>query len=444
MSDDDLRALQQRRLAALAGAIAATPFQRDRLRDAGMAPQDLRSFDALGALAPVTKSDLLAAGLDATAARPADHRSVRSKATSGSSGEPFRFLVDRHALDRGNAVRAEICERMTAPPGPLVELLDAPVDRPMARGRRAGATPGIDRRVIGYRLPVPDQVDLVTRIAPAVLRGNRSHLLLIAEELARRAGAVPSLGLVISSSEMLGDDDRRRLQDVFDAPVRDVYGLAEVEAVAWENAQGAGYEVVAPRVIVEVLSDGSPVAPGEVGEIVVTGLDNHVMPFVRYATGDLARLPDDPTGPTAGSTTLRLGHVEGRRADSLVRADGTLVSPWQAGTSVFWGRPEIAGACRQWQIDQHEDRTVTVSVVPVNAELPTGVIRDIEHFVREAVGAPVTVRAVERVENDPNGKFRAVRSAARSIPSREPPTARRGDDQSDGSSPRRTRNDSMP
>jgi phenylacetate-CoA ligase len=411
-----LRALQLTGLAGLIPAIERSEFQRERFRSAGLEPRDLRTFDALADVPPVRKSDLVAAGLDRLAAVPVGSRGVVGKATSGSTAEPFRFLLDRRSMDRGNAVRADIYEQLGAASGPAVELFDVPADRPGARGRPGHGTPGHDRRVIGYRLPVTEQVDLLTAIQPSVIYGNRSHLLLIADELVRRGAALPSLSVVVSSSETLTEADRTALTDALGPPVHDLYGLAEVEAVGWEPEPGRGYRVVSARVIVEVLRDGRPVGPGVTGEVVVTSIDNHVMPIVRYSSGDLATIPDRPDGagrPPVAGPTLWLERIEGRRADCLVTSERALVSPWQASTSTFWGRAEVAAACRQWQIDQRRDLSVVVSVVPTDAGIPSQVSEQIIAFVREALGpVPVEVRVVAAVEHEPNGKFRAVRSAA--------------------------------
>jgi phenylacetate-CoA ligase len=408
------RALQTRSLAELSAVLERSAFQRERLRAAGLAPGDLRSLTDLAAIPPVHKADLLDAGLEALATVPPNSRGVLEKATSGSTSQPFRFLLDPHSTDRGNAVRASIYRAMGVSSGPAVELFDSPLDGPNARGRRGHGTPGFDRRVVGYRLPVGEQADLVSRLAPRVLYGNRSHLVLIAEELQRRGTRLPSLRLVVSSSETLSEADRRLIRDALGAPVHDVYGLAEVQAVGWEPVPSSGYRVVAPRVIVEVLRDGEPVAPGETGEVVLTSIDNHVMPFLRYATGDLARLPDRSRPAEAGTTTLWLERIEGRQVDCLQRSDGGLVSAWQASTSTFWGRPHVAEACRQWQIDQGVDLGIVVSVVTGTTEaVPEPVQAEIEAFLREAVGeVTVIVRTVPAVELEPNGKFRAVRSVA--------------------------------
>ena len=49
-----------------------------------------------------------------------------------------------------------------------------------------------------------------------------------------------------------------------------------------------GHHVVAEGYIVEILRDGEPARPGEIGEVVITDLNNYCMPFIRYRIGDLA------------------------------------------------------------------------------------------------------------------------------------------------------------
>ena len=48
-----------------------------------------------------------------------------------------------------------------------------------------------------------------------------------------------------------------------------------------------------------------PVAPGEIGEIVITTLDKEASPVVRWRTRDLVRLADDPTAAAAAGAAFR-------------------------------------------------------------------------------------------------------------------------------------------
>ena len=76
----------------------------------------------------------------------------------------------------------------------------------------------------------------------------------------------------------------------------------------------------------EILSSSGELLskPGDRGEIVVTGFNNKIMPFIRYQTNDIAVLGDTnpsrlrPYYPT-------LAYIEGRIQDYLVALDGSLV-----------------------------------------------------------------------------------------------------------------------
>ena len=66
--------------------------------------------------------------------------------------------------------------------------------------------------------------------------------------------------------------------------------------------------------------DGTPTEPGEVGEIVVTGLHHQAMPFIRYRTGDLASWSIDPCN--CGQVFPTIDGVVGRGGDYVVGKSG--------------------------------------------------------------------------------------------------------------------------
>ena len=85
--------------------------------------------------------------------------------------------------------------------------------------------------------------------------------------------------------------------------------------------------VVNEDLILEIVKPGTgdPVAPGDVGEIVVTSLDPH-HPWIRLALGDLtAALPG--TSP-CGRTNMRIKGWMGR-ADQTTKVKGMFIRPEQ-------------------------------------------------------------------------------------------------------------------
>ncbi|HZN46005.1 MAG TPA: phenylacetate--CoA ligase family protein, partial [Ramlibacter sp.] len=118
------------------------------------------------------------------------------------------------------------------------------------------------------------------------------------------------------------------------------YATADVGLIAYETTAREGL-VLDEAVIVEIVRPGTGdvVAPGEVGEVVVTTLSPGY-PLVRFGTGDLsALLPgSDPTGRTNVRIKGWLG-----RADQTTKIRGMFVHPGQVA-DIARRFPEIVKA----------------------------------------------------------------------------------------------------
>ncbi|MCP1200274.1 phenylacetate--CoA ligase family protein [Notoacmeibacter sp. MSK16QG-6] len=109
--------------------------------------------------------------------------------------------------------------------------------------------------------------------------------------------------------------------------VRQCYGTAELGLIAYESAGPADGMMVDENALVEIVRPGTgdPVAPGEVGEVVVTTF-NRLYPLIRFATGDLSAFM---TGASpCGRTAPRLKGWMGR-ADQTTKVRGMFVHPAQ-------------------------------------------------------------------------------------------------------------------
>ncbi|MHB1039854.1 MAG: phenylacetate--CoA ligase family protein, partial [Desulfobacteria bacterium] len=96
---------------------------------------------------------------------------------------------------------------------------------------------------------------------------------------------------------------------------------------------------------------GDPVPPGAIGEVVVT-LPNRTYPLVRFATGDLSILSEDPC--PCGRTSPRLLKLVGR-VDQVTKVKGMFVHPEQV-TQLAGKVPEIASAQFVVTRTGHDDR----------------------------------------------------------------------------------------
>ncbi len=84
-----------------------------------------------------------------------------------------------------------------------------------------------------------------------------------------------------------------------------------------------GHRHVIPAAgIVEILrEDGLPCMPGEIGEIVATGLLNDAMPLIRYRLGDYAAWAEDQSCPCKNPHPV-ITKLEGRLDDYVITPTG--------------------------------------------------------------------------------------------------------------------------
>ncbi|PIB24083.1 AMP-dependent synthetase [Amylibacter kogurei] len=115
------------------------------------------------------------------------------------------------------------------------------------------------------------------------------------------------------------------------------YATADLGHIAYETDAMDGM-IVDEGVIVEIVTPGTgiPVAPGEIGEVVVTTL-NPDYPLIRFATGDMSSII---TGVSpCGRTNMRIAGWQGR-ADQATKVKGMFVRPEQVATLIE-RHPEI-------------------------------------------------------------------------------------------------------
>ncbi|NNK78290.1 MAG: AMP-binding protein [Litoreibacter sp.] len=118
------------------------------------------------------------------------------------------------------------------------------------------------------------------------------------------------------------------------------YGTADLGNIAYESDAMEGM-IVDEGVIVEIVTPGTgnPVAPGEVGEVLVTTL-NPDYPLIRFATGDMSAVLEGQS--PCGRTNMRIKGWMGR-ADQTTKIKGMFVRPEQVAALVD-RHPEISRA----------------------------------------------------------------------------------------------------
>ena len=225
-----------------------------------------------------------------------DKRRILKVATSGSTGEPFVCYADQHQLEIRWAATQRSLEwtgwrfgdRQARLWHQTIGMTLAP-GAARAPGRLALPAhlhPGL-RDVGGTR---GAGLERLRRHRPALIDGYAECFNYLARYLRAR---IPLSGVsprgIVSSAQVLPEESRQaRSRRRSQTAVFDKYGSREFSGIAYECEAHRGHHVVGESYMVEVLWDGRAGRPGELGEVVVTDLNNFCMPFIRYRIGDLA------------------------------------------------------------------------------------------------------------------------------------------------------------
>jgi phenylacetate-CoA ligase len=101
---------------------------------------------------------------------------------------------------------------------------------------------------------------------------------------------INNLKAVLCASENLYDFQRKKINEVFNGRVYSFYGHTEHCCLGGECEKSSYYHLFSEYGYTEIINEnGEDVKEeNEMGEIVATGFNNYVMPFIRYRTGDIA------------------------------------------------------------------------------------------------------------------------------------------------------------
>lgn len=365
LSPGSMRDLQDEKLRRLVRhAYRNVPYYRARMQERGLGPEDIRSQEDLHKLPFLTKADIRKHLYFDIMSENHDKAQVLRIATSGSTGEPFVCFVDRAQLEIRWAATLRAQEWTGYRFGdPTVRLWHQTLGMTPSQVRKERLDAWLCNRTF---VPVfnlsegnlEQMVRVVEQARPVLIDGYAEALDLLAHFIRSRGGMQSRPIAVMSSAQTLPEPSRRVIEAAFGCEVFDKYGAREFSGIAYECEAHRGHHVVSESLVVEILKDGRPARPGEIGEVVITDLNNYCMPFLRYRIGDLAVAMDGAPCP-CGRGAPRIGAVEGRVQAIIVGTDGQYLP----GTFFAHYLKELDYAIRRYQVVQEERGRITFRVV---------------------------------------------------------------------------------
>jgi len=405
-SADALDRLQNGLLRETVGqAIKNVPYYRDKIRLDDEDVRSLRVEQLHNAFPPLPKTIVRE--------QPARFCSEAVKApmiihTSGSTGSPLPVATTKIAIQHNYAFFARFLNWHGVSPFDesatfAGRMFVGPKRESQRQWRRNAAMH--DTLYSSYHLTndnIPDYVREMERRQPRYIDAYPSSIYRIASFI-ESEGIVHNIRprVIITSSETLLSQQRELVERVFACPVRDQYGSAEMAGFFAECERGH-LHIASEYGIVEIVdSQGTPLPPGQLGHLCLTGFINPAMPLIRYLIGDTARL--SLRACDCGRASPVVDSIEGRTDDIIVTPTGRHVGRLDPA---FKG---VVGV-KESQIVQTTVDRVVVKIVRDNSRNfdPAGLIENLQERLDKEM--KISIEFVSAIPRETNGKFRSVKS----------------------------------
>lgn len=325
-------------------ALAGSSFYQSHLRAAGVAGAgDIRSLDDLARL-PLTTVDHLRQGYPLPFLAVAEEQVVRIHASSGTTGKRKILAYTQGDVDTWKHMMARCFELAGLTTRDRVQICVGYGLWTAGAGFQLGCEHfGAMALPVGPGL-LDIQLQMLTDLNATTLCSTASMALLMAEEVEKRGLASQvALQRCIFGAEAHSPKMRQHFEELLGLEHSfDIIGMTELygPGTGLDCQLHTGIHYWADLYILEILDPETlqPVAPGEVGEMVVTSLRKEAAPLIRYRTRDLTRLI--PGDCPCGLTLPRQDRILGRSDDMFI-IRGVNIYPGQIA-AVLGKFPEVS------------------------------------------------------------------------------------------------------
>jgi phenylacetate-CoA ligase len=414
----DLEAYQLERLQRiLRHAYDNVPYYRRLFDRHDLKPADLQSMADLKKLPVLTKDEARRAG-NSLHARNAYRYLPKPHTTSGTTGRPLEFLLDRGS----NTLEFVYYWRHWSWAGYRLGDKFAEIStnhflrRPKLIDTATAWQPHLRRLMLnGARVSRRHALDMareIRRRKPRFIKGLASTLFYLAFCLEEAGVRDISFRAAFSTGEVLSSAYREKIASVLKCTVMDSYGHMERTA-AISQCQLGGYHLNSDYGMMELIRTTSSSAFGTIiGRSVGTSLYNYAMPLIRYDIGDIIEMYTEPTRCRCGRSLPLVRTVRGRTQDIIKTPDGRYI------TAAFI-LPEFVSGVGFAQFVQESRGHMQILVVPTDDWNPNEQEK-LKNCAGRLLGASmrVEIRTVRQSElvSDSTGKQPVVISKVKAEP----------------------------
>ena len=307
---------QVEKLNALVSYIAKeVPFYCDWFSRYGLNPEEIVTLEDLSKLPIVDKALMRKEGLERFSARCFPEKKRMTVRSSGSTGEPFSFLVSKESYSMNLAAKLRTWYQAGYRLGDRYMKI---VYMPRQGWKKKLQDVMNNCSYIFFdSLSVENLCEINNMIEtqkPLYIRSYPMPLFLLAKYRLQQTSYSHQPRHIMTTGAVLTSGERSVIERAFGCDVIDSYSC-EGNPNSAETPEHDGYHTCDAYGIVEVLDENDIPVKNGIGRVVSTDFWNKAYPFVRYDTGDLVEVSD-------GVIT----RIIGRQSEAVTSMSGVVFS----------------------------------------------------------------------------------------------------------------------
>ena len=385
------------------------PYYHELLKNNSIYPDDIKKLDDLKKIPLLTKK-IIQTNLNKLISRKINYQDLHKNHTGGSTAKALIFYQCKNYLNYADAGR--ILAWYNFPGfdyGARTAILwgaerDIKINQSFfykLRQYRSG-TITMNSNIIND-LKFQIFYNKLKKFKPFILRGYPSVLYLFAKYIDKNNLDISDMKSIITSAEVLQDYQRKKLEETFQCDILNSYGSREVSQIAMECTKHNGLHVMMENQIVEIINSNEEVTEKEVGDIIVTNLNNFGMPFIRYKIEDRARKSTMFKCECNRGLSL-IDSIIGRKQDRIKISDGSFIDEPYFGMKL-----SIVPGIKEYQIIQNEIDKIIILIVG-DKEKSINQLKKIKNQIINDIGKNfhIEIKYTDKIDRSSTGKYRML------------------------------------
>lgn len=358
-------------------AFKYVPYYKKQFKQLGMIPSDIKQKKDLELLPVINKATIRENFNDFISEDTSVNYVIGS--TGGSTGEPLKYRMSTKDKALGFALNYRGWGYGGYLPGMSMLILGGGSIVARELTLRKKIFHRIKNHYIASSYGMDDVymnhlISIISKNKIKFIRGYSSSIYLLADFIKTNSTdrkKVDSVQSIFTTAEMLYPQQRKIIEEAFDAKVFNGYGLNDGGITAFENGTTEGFLIDTERSVMECVDDNGNQISGIPGRIIATNLFNYPMPFIRYETGDMGIITEDYI-KTGGNRYL-LKNLLGRTTDYLILNGKKIGSPV---LTVVMGKINA----KRYQFIQKDSNSIEVNIDKDDNYSTTD-----ENFIRDSI-----------------------------------------------------------